>query len=221
MSWNPIGQPSPVTPFLGGRFLTGVAPYPQDQAAGPKLIQDSEHILDSPLPAESSWNWFLGKAMFPSDEYRTGGPAGYVTLMGNVRVEAVKPRIGGFAPPMAQLRDAAYLQALGDDYDGEGSPGFAPSTVGRALELSSRIDAFYTGLFGARLRPAKLRPGPSGSVDIVWEDERFELFLKVPPAPEIPSVYGENGATRDLIERRIFSAADQVAVARWLHGQWT
>ena len=219
MSPDPSDQLTPLVPQFTGQVAPRRLLNEKPSTAAITAISVQASSEETPLQPESQWNWFVGNVGFPARETRPPRGAEVVVVAATIRAEPIRPKRERLVPTASQLRDASLLQTLGDDYDGEGSPGFAPATVWRALELSSRISKYYSELFEHSLVPGRLRPGPSGSVDVVWEDEGVELSIKVPPSPGVPSVFGENSGTSERIVRRILGAYDEVAVARWLRGQ--
>jgi hypothetical protein len=85
--------------------------------------------------------------------------------------------LGSFVPEIERSR--AMLD-LADDWDGDGSPGYAEATwrraVGIAIESSSRFLAVHDEV----PPPPAIAKGPDGSVDLLWRSGSKKLMINVP-----------------------------------------
>ena len=102
------------------------------------------------------------------------------------------------APPnFDELRSAIEKsrQMLGweDDWDGEGSPGYAEATWKRATDFVMQNTLQLWRNYGFYADIPRVTPGPDGSVDILWRSDKRKLLLNVPTdVKELASYYGEN-----------------------------
>jgi hypothetical protein len=84
------------------------------------------------------------------------------------------------------------LLALEDDWDGEGSPRYAPETLDRVERFLVTYLHYCSHRYGVVVPVPQLRPGPEGSVDIHWEERSYELLLEFPADGPLASYSGEN-----------------------------
>ena len=102
--------------------------------------------------------------------------------------------LAAYAGPIASSRK---MLELPDDWDGEGSPGYAPETWARAvgLLLGSALRLYEdTGLVAP---PPKIRKGPQGSIDLHWRLPGRTLLLNVPMEVDTPAEFFGHDGTRD------------------------
>jgi hypothetical protein len=103
-----------------------------------------------------------------------------------------------------------------DDWDGEGSPGYADSTWRRAVEL------IYEGAVNlydsARIRIAapSVLPGPHGSIDIQWQQGQRRLLINVPAEPEAPITFYGDDRGGNTIEGSWDDTAGNKGILVWL-----
>jgi hypothetical protein len=116
------------------------------------------------------------------------------------RTPAAIRRLCGIEVPYAlsEIADAIeksrYILDLPDDWDDEGSPGYAPETWERAARfvLNNAVDLWRAEQ--VRVPAPAIHNGPAGSIDIHWKTRGAELLINVPP--ERPATYyGRNAET--------------------------
>jgi hypothetical protein len=96
-----------------------------------------------------------------------------------------------FAAPI--VRSRAMLE-LEDDWDGEGSPGYAESTWRRVVAFLLDNALALSEDFGAAPPAPKIRKGPHGSIDIHWQLPNRILFVNVPvDTGETAEFFGHDG----------------------------
>ncbi len=86
---------------------------------------------------------------------------------------------------MNAVQRALPITGLQNDWDGEGSPGYAKETLEKAFEFIMRN-------IGTAAAPPQINPGDSGSIDLYWQDENRYLLINFPPGHDEPSYYGED-----------------------------
>src|SRR5262245_23553917 len=82
-----------------------------------------------------------------------------------------------------RLERSRSMLALGDDWDGEGSPGYAEATWHRAAELVvDAATAHHRRMNIDTLLPI-ISKGDEGSIDIQWRTPHRNVLINVPAAP--------------------------------------
>lgn len=81
---------------------------------------------------------------------------------------------------------ARGLLELGDDWDGERSPGYKPETLERARRLVESLALRILLEKGRVIDLPIVGPGPQGGIDLHWPFERFEALFTVPASPDSP-----------------------------------
>jgi len=106
---------------------------------------------------------------------------------------------------------------LGDNWDGEGSCGYAEETWKRATEfLWKMAEVFYDQERGHTFFPPAINPGPQGSIDLHWDLPKFKLSMNFPASPaHFPSCRGTDSHGLE-IKRELDDPEDYVAMARWM-----
>lgn len=114
------------------------------------------------------------------------------------------------------IDESKAMTLLGDDWDGEGSSGYAEQTWIRACEFLLRNavrlwqeDAVLVDF------PAVLK-GPHGSVDIYWKTDRYSLLVNVPVDPGAGAEYYGCNAQGAEIKGRFNPAASNEWLLMWL-----
>lgn len=112
---------------------------------------------------------------------------------------------------------ARGLLALGDNWDGEGSPGYAEATLERARHfLVHGADRLWEVYRGA-IRPPHVGAGPDGSIDLHWRDTERHLLVNVPADPAaIISFYGHDPVSE--VKGEFEGDANAEWLFRWLAG---
>lgn len=91
------------------------------------------------------------------------------------------------------IEKSKYLLELKDNWDGEGAEGYDPQTWIRAVKF---ICNYATRIYHADKKiiifPVVYH-GPSGSIDLLWETDKYNLLFNFPKAPDSPAnFYGDN-----------------------------
>jgi hypothetical protein len=106
------------------------------------------------------------------------------------------------------------------DWDGDGSPGYSAQAIERAVGLFCSLLRL-----GRRARVAvetpDFGPGPSGSIDLHWMGEAYELLINVPADPDShPTFYGDNKG--DIAIKGALDSDDESnleELIKWLRGR--
>ncbi|MFX0103800.1 MAG: hypothetical protein ACFFCS_29830 [Candidatus Hodarchaeota archaeon] len=81
---------------------------------------------------------------------------------------------------------------LEDDFDGEGSVKYEPSTLNMAISFINKVAMGALKINKTVIKPPKLLPGPDGSIDVVWKESNFQLLINFPHNDKLASYYGED-----------------------------
>jgi hypothetical protein len=104
----------------------------------------------------------------------------------------------------------------GDDFDGEGSPGYEAATWIRATELLRRMVRLYVETFGQPVPTPRVMPGPNGSIDIDWTLGDRVLLLNVPRDPNQHAGYFGKTETGITTKGKLDTGAKYEWVLLWL-----
>lgn len=77
----------------------------------------------------------------------------------------------------------------GDNWDGEGSPGYTQSTLARAQDFLVANSIRLWQACRAVVDAPRVLPGPDGSIDLHWQIGDRELLLNVPADQDAPATY--------------------------------
>ena len=92
----------------------------------------------------------------------------------------------------AAIEKSRYILGLERDFDGMGSEPVASETWQKAVRFVADYANWLFDLFGKTMAVPKIYHAPGGSIDIYWENERFNLLLHIPPGNAPASFYGDN-----------------------------
>ena len=99
----------------------------------------------------------------------------------------------------AELREIAesiekskYILALEKDFDGENSEPYAETAWLKSVRFVAEYAQWLFDVFGKTMATPKIYHAPKGSIDIYWENERFNLLINVPPGNAPTTFYGDN-----------------------------
>lgn len=100
--------------------------------------------------------------------------------------------------PLDEAINAARgILTLGNNWDGEGSPSYAETTLERAhaFLLAGTLQLWETRR--VILPTPRVDAGPDGSIDLHWETNGREMLVNVPPeADETITFYGDDILTK-------------------------
>lgn len=72
------------------------------------------------------------------------------------------------------------ILSLRDNWDGEGSPGYLPNTLDRAITFVRTHSSVFTEISGKDAPVPQINPAPEGSIDIHWKQASWELLVNIP-----------------------------------------
>ncbi len=86
------------------------------------------------------------------------------------------------------LNESRWMLALHNNWDDEGSPGYAEATWERAARFLIDSAKFVQEL-GLVFAIPKVQNGPEGTIDLYWETPHAKLLLNIPVELESPANY--------------------------------
>jgi hypothetical protein len=116
----------------------------------------------------------------------------------------------------AAIRASRAILDLEDNWDDEGSPGYAEETWNRATKFIRYIARNYWRLNGVWVIPPRILPGPNGSIDIHWKTQKRELLINIPADEEIAVGYFGSGGPNDTIKGKLDIFSQNEWILMWL-----
>lgn len=99
----------------------------------------------------------------------------------------------------ASIEESRAMLDWGDDWDGEGSPGYALATWLRAKSFIEQNAILLWQRIGYSIPAPQVQPGSYGSIDIHWKTKNHELLVNVPVDEQEPaSFYGDDFARHSI-----------------------
>lgn len=92
----------------------------------------------------------------------------------------------------AVIEKSKYILALEKDFDGEGSDSYSREVWLKAVQFVAGYAQWLFDVFGKIMATPKIYHAPGGSIDIYWENERFNLLINIPPGDAPATFYGDN-----------------------------
>lgn len=92
----------------------------------------------------------------------------------------------------AAIEKSRYVLDLEKDFDGMGSEVPSPETWQKAVRFVAEYANWLFDLFGKKMVVPKIYHGSAGSLDVYWENERFNLLINIPPQQGSATFYGDN-----------------------------
>lgn len=116
------------------------------------------------------------------------------------------------------IREAQGILAMREDPEGDGSPGYAASTLQRATDFLREATERAWSRYRVHVQAPRLTPGLDGSIDVHWRTERRELLVTVPAEATDPVPYYGNDRIYpdDPIRQTIEGRLDLAAPNEWL-----
>ncbi len=104
----------------------------------------------------------------------------------------------------------------GDNWDGEGSAGYATETWQRASDFLTNCARELWERHQRVVPVPEIEPGPNGSIDFHWHAGDRELLLNVPADPnEMVDFYGDS-STGEVIKGRAHTSTVGPWLLAWL-----
>ncbi|MBC8109535.1 MAG: hypothetical protein H7Y04_00590 [Verrucomicrobia bacterium] len=90
------------------------------------------------------------------------------------------------------IEKSRYILDLEKDFDDMDSEPTSPETWQKAVRFVANYANWLFDLFGKKMAVPKIYHAPAGSMDVYWENERFNLLINIPPDKEPATFYGDN-----------------------------
>jgi hypothetical protein len=114
------------------------------------------------------------------------------------------------------IKESRSLLDLQDDWDGEGSPGYAEATWLRAIEFLTSNAKCLKETAGTDIPVPFIEPGPHGSIDLHWRTSTRELLINVPSdLNQLAGFYGDNLAGKS-IKGKLNTSENNEWIMLWL-----
>lgn len=123
----------------------------------------------------------------------------------------VPNHLAHFVPAMERSRAMLDLE---DDWDGEGSPGYAEETWRRAVGIALESAKHAPSAPQEPLPTPAFSKGPDGSVDVLWRANAKRVMINVPAEAGEPITY--HGFDRDNARREIKGLLDPTDANGWI-----
>lgn len=75
--------------------------------------------------------------------------------------------------------EAKYILDLKDDWDDEGAIGYTQESWKSAANFVINFNKWLRGISSGSLHLPKMHHGPKGTIDIVWNEDNFRLFVNI------------------------------------------
>jgi len=99
----------------------------------------------------------------------------------------------------ASLQQAREMLDWGENWDGEGRPGYSEDTWSRAREFLLHSTEELWKRHQRAIPVPDIEPGPSGSIDFHWHMDDRELLLNLPGDPnELVDFYGDSSVGESI-----------------------
>lgn len=122
-------------------------------------------------------------------------------------------------PPSVQteIERSRRIFELNDDWDGEGSPGYAQPTLDIAVEVLESIVEGIPTILLAGITTVELQPGPDGSIDLGLVLGNRRLLINVPRDSDDSVLFYGHGPERQYpIEGAFVRTTRPRFLAEWL-----
>ena len=95
-----------------------------------------------------------------------------------------------------EIKHSRRILDFKENWDGEGSPAYREETWARAVEFTKKlVDLLLIDVPPIEDSPEMLvpeiLPGPNGSIDLDWENERFDLLINISVEGNLADFYGD------------------------------
>lgn len=77
------------------------------------------------------------------------------------------------------LIEGKYILDLKDNWDDEGSVGYTIESWRAAAHFIINFNRWIKGIFSGSLHLPKMHHGPKGTIDVIWHEDNFRLFVNI------------------------------------------
>lgn len=124
---------------------------------------------------------------------------------------------GEFAQIGEAIEASRALLELGDDWDGQGTPGFSLEVWRRTVGLVVALAHDLRGKRELVVDDVQILPGEDGGLAIDWRTAKRELLITVPKnSGEEASFYGDDGVGGHKVKGTLDPSASNRWIAEWL-----
>lgn len=132
------------------------------------------------------------------------------------RAESAKA-IEDLTRPIEEAIEASrFILSLEENWDEEGSPGYAEATWQRATQFVRDIAKQYINDSKERIEPPKITPGPEGSIDIRWRAEKRTLLINFSAGENEPADFFGSDRGEDTIKGTLDISSQNLWLLLWL-----
>lgn len=114
------------------------------------------------------------------------------------------------------IEASRYILTLGDNWDEEGSPGYAEATWQRATQFVRRAATQFINEYRRHIDPPKITPGPDGSIDVRWRGAKRTLLINFPASEGEPADFFGSDKGRDTIKGTLDLSSQSLWLLMWL-----
>ena len=90
------------------------------------------------------------------------------------------------------IEKSKYILSLEKDFDSEGAEPYPSEVWIKAIRFISGYAAWLFRLFGKTIALPEIYHAPESSIDIYWENERFNLLINIPADESPATFYGDD-----------------------------
>ena len=114
------------------------------------------------------------------------------------------------------IESSRKILDLQDNWDQEGSKGYAESTWRRATEFVIRTAIEYENNSDSWVDPPKITPGPESSIDVRWKTSKRSILMNFPPEDDKPVEFFGSDGNIDSIKGTLDTSSQNQWILMWL-----
>jgi hypothetical protein len=96
------------------------------------------------------------------------------------------------------IEESRWILQIEDDFDGEGGQSYQEDTWRRATDFLQRHSKSAALRFGRPLSAPQINPADSGSIDLFWEGQGYQLLVNFPSTDAQASFFGSDDSGESL-----------------------
>lgn len=132
------------------------------------------------------------------------------------RVERLETVTALISPIEATIEASRYILDIGENWDEEGSPGYAEVTWRRATQFVRDITIQFVTKHKTRIDPPKITPGPEGSIDVRWKADKRTLLVNFPANENEPADFFGSDKEQDTVKGTLDLTSQNQWLLIWL-----
>jgi hypothetical protein len=113
------------------------------------------------------------------------------------------------------ISDSMAILECQDDAD-DGFISYSKETLDRAITFVTSYIELSERLFGISVPLPKLLPGPSGSIDVHWKNEKKELIVNIPADKSANALFYGDDYAKLFIKGALAASAPHPSILMWL-----